>query len=202
VAPRVFRNTSRTRVTALDDRRLRVVVSPAPELTAAIPAAPLDPRARARALADGPSLRLDHARIRGLARELIPSGTDAVAGARRVNDWVHRHLRYEVTASGGDAAAILERGRGDCTEYSQLAVALLRAGGVPAEQRSGIAAGDGELVAHAWVAFHDGTGWREIDPTWGRLSVGADHIDTSVIDFVALVTLDKLTVTAVEAGTD
>jgi len=200
-APRLFPSTARIQVAVLDDHHLRVVVAPSPALAAAAPATPLDARGRSRALADDPSLRLAHARLRQVAAQIAPAGTSPAEAARKIGAWVHDHLRYEVTASGGDAVAILERGRGDCTEYSLLAVALLRAAGVPAELRSGIAAGDGELVAHAWVAFHDGTAWREIDPTWGRTSVGADHIETSVLDFVALVSLDKLAVTAVEPAT-
>lgn len=197
-APRLFPATPRTRVEVLDDRRVRVVVSPAPGLTAAIPASPLDDDARRRALADGADLRTGHPRLRALARELVPRGTSPREAAVAVGAWVHRTLRYEVTEHGGDTIAILERGTGDCTEYALLTVAILRAAGVPASIRSGVAAGDGELVAHAWVAFHDGTGWREIDPTWGRTSVGADHIETSVLDFVTLVSLDGLAITAVE----
>ncbi|MBE7454145.1 MAG: transglutaminase family protein [Kofleriaceae bacterium] len=197
-APRLFPATPRTRVEVLDDRRVRVVVSPAPGLTAAIPASPLDDDARRRALADGADLRTGHPRLRALARELVPRGTSPREAAVAVGAWVHRTLRYEVTEHGGDTIAILERGTGDCTEYALLTVAILRAAGVPATIRSGVAAGDGELVAHAWVAFHDGTGWREIDPTWGRTSVGADHIETSVLDFVTLVSLDGLAITAVE----
>ena len=198
VASRLFPTTSRTTVSVLDERRVRVAVSPAPALGDRITAAPLAAAARARALADDGDVRARHARIQQVARDLVPAGTKPADAARRVGAWVHKTLRYQVTAEGGDAVAILDRGSGDCTEYSLLTVAILRAAGVPAETRSGIAAGDGELVAHAWVAFHDGTGWREIDPTWGRDSVGADHLETSILDYVALVSLDQLTVSAVE----
>ncbi len=201
VARRLFPATPRTTVEVVDARHLRVSVTPAPALTDPIAAAPLDADARVRALADAADLRLGHARIRQLARELAPGGTAPTAAALRINRWVHDHVRYEVTARGGDAVDIAERGSGDCTEYSLLTVALLRAAGVPAELRDGVAAGDGELVAHQWVAFHDGRAWREIDPTWDRTSVGADHIETSVFDFVALVSLDRLTIAAVDAVT-
>lgn len=201
VARRLFPATPRTTVEVVDARHLRVSVTPAPALTDPIAAAPLADDARTRALADAADLRLGHARIRQLARELAPGGTAPTEAALRINRWVHDHVRYEVTARGGDAVDIAERGSGDCTEYSLLTVALLRAAGVPAELRDGVAAGDGELVAHQWVAFHDGRAWREIDPTWDRTSVGADHIETSVFDFIALVSLDRLTIAAVDAVT-
>ena len=60
-----------------------------------------------------------------------------------------------------------------------------------------LAAGD-QLVAHAWVAFHDGTGWREIDPTNGELSVGAGHPQVSTMDFLALLSVGDVRV--VELG--
>jgi transglutaminase-like putative cysteine protease len=185
----------------IDAQRVRVVVTPAPALADQVTAVPIDASTRKRALADGADVRTSHTRIKQLARDLVPPRSRPADAAVQIGAWVHKHLSYQVTASGGDAIDILERGSGDCTEYSLLTVSLLRAAGVPAETRFGVAAGGGELVAHAWVAFHDGTAWREIDPTWGRTSVGADHIETSILDFVALVSLDKLTITAIETAT-
>ena len=75
-----------------------------------------------------------------------------------------------------------------------LTASLLRTAGVPAELREGMVASGGELVAHAWVAYHDGTTWREIDPTAGELSVSAGHIELSVIDVLSLLSLDKIKV--------
>ncbi len=94
---------------------------------------------------------------------------------------------------------ILEAGRGDCSEYARLTVSLLRAAGVPAEMRDGMAAEGDEMVAHAWVGYHDGERWHEIDPTWGRMSVTAGHLPVSVVDILALISLDRLEITEIEA---
>lgn len=131
-------------------------------------------------------------RIAQLARRLAPPGTTPTAAAEAIGAWVHRRLTYEVTPRSLDGAQILEAGRGDCTEYARLTVTLLRAAGVPAEVRDGMAASGDELVAHAWVAYHDGTRWHEIDPTWGRSTVSAGHLEMSVLDALALVSLGKL----------
>jgi transglutaminase-like putative cysteine protease len=112
--------------------------------------------------------------------------------------WIKRNLTYEVTPRNVSDEAILERRRGDCTEHSRLAVALLRASGIPARTRSGFLADGGLLVAHQWVEFFDGTGWREIDPVEGSPSVDARYIDASVIDVFSLLSLAQIQVTAIE----
>ena len=53
---------------------------------------------------------------------------------------MHERLTYEVTPRTLDGAEILEAGRGDCSEYATLTVTMLRAVGVPAEVRDGMAA--------------------------------------------------------------
>jgi hypothetical protein len=144
-------------------------------------------------------LRSDDARIAKLARSLAPPGTKPIAAAERISRWVHERLTYEVTPRSLDGVEILEAGRGDCTEYARLTVTLLRAAGVPAEVRDGMAAAGDELVAHAWVAYHDGESWHEIDPTWGRDTASAGHLEMSVLDAIALVSLGKLKIVEITA---
>ena len=86
------------------------------------------------------------------------------------------------------------------TEYSVLAVSLLRAAGVPAEIRQGMAVQNAEMVAHNWIAYHDGTGWREADPTFGKASVGSGHIEASLLEFISLISVGGLKVVGVEIG--
>jgi hypothetical protein len=47
------------------------------------------------------------------------------------------------------------------------------------------------------VPFRDGHAWRETEPTDGRAFVGSGHVETSVTDFVSLVSLGKLEAVAV-----
>jgi hypothetical protein len=53
---------------------------------------------------------------------------------------------------------------GDCTEHSLLAVALLRAAGIPARPVVGLAFGESEraFVGHMWVEAYVGE-WRTLD---------------------------------------
>ncbi|RZO63965.1 MAG: lasso peptide biosynthesis B2 protein, partial [Sandaracinaceae bacterium] len=153
-----------------------------------------------RLLRADPMLRLDAPEIVGAASALAPADASAADVAAAVSSWVHAHLRYELTSENLDASTILARERGDCTEHARLAVALLRRRGIPAEVREGFTSAAGELVAHAWVTYHDGERFREIDPTGGVDRVGGDHVPMSVTDAMALIAMGDLRVVEVRAA--
>jgi hypothetical protein len=92
------------------------------------------------------------------------------------------------------AAEVILRRRGDCSEYSLLTIALLRALGVPAKIEQGLAAAGDELVAHAWVSYHDGVGWRELDPVSHQLQVSSRYLPVSLPEIVSLLALGRLRV--------
>jgi transglutaminase-like putative cysteine protease len=106
-----------------------------------------------------------------LAAELPP----AEAGLRAVA-WSHEQLAYERGATGVHTTSAEARaaGRGVCQDYAHLALAVLRAMGLPARYVSGYlypAAGTDSPVGatatgegHAWVEFWSGD-WIAADPT-------------------------------------
>ncbi|MFK7990546.1 MAG: transglutaminase domain-containing protein [Sandaracinaceae bacterium] len=190
---RLFQGRRRTASRVLADNRLEVTVQADAEPSS------LSDRARDRMTARDDELSLDDAAILAAARELGPAGTPVATMAARASRWVHRHVRYELTSDSLTAATILSRGRGDCTEYARLTVALLRSRGVPAALREGFAVAGGEMVAHAWVTYYDGERYRELDPTAGTSDVGADHIPMSVADTIAFLSIGDLRVTEVRA---
>ena len=63
------------------------------------------------------------------------------------------------------ASAALAHGQGDCTEVALVTVAALRRLGIPARFVSGVLDEDTKMTPHQWVQYHDGTRFREIDPT-------------------------------------
>jgi transglutaminase-like putative cysteine protease len=73
------------------------------------------------------------------------------------------------------ALDVLSTRRGDCNEHAVLAVALLRAAGVPARMAAGLAYQQGAFYYHAWVEYWQ-NGWRTMDPTWGQLPADLGHI--------------------------
>ncbi|MCR9166268.1 MAG: transglutaminase domain-containing protein [Nannocystaceae bacterium] len=155
---------------------------------------------REKALLDTSSaLRIHDPAIEKIRDTLTKPSMTPADKAKAITAWVHERIAYEVTPRSIDATEILEVGRGDCSEYSRLSVSLLRAAGVPAEVRSGMAAQGSEMVAHAWVAYHDGTRWHELDPTWGRMSVTAGHIPLEVTDVLALISLNQLEIETIES---
>lgn len=155
---------------------------------------------RKKALLDtSNALRIHDPAIEKIRDTLTKPSMSPADKAKAITAWVHERIAYEVTPRSIDATEILEVGRGDCSEYSRLSVSLLRAAGVPAEVRSGMAAQGGDMVAHAWVAYHDGTRWHEVDPTWGRMSVTAGHLPLEVTDVLALISLNQLEIETIEA---
>ncbi len=150
---------------------------------------------RARALEVSPFIDHDQAPLRAFL-------AGHAAGAdlpQRLSAAVHRALRYSLATAPMSATAILASGQGDCTEYSRLLVALLRAAGYPAREVSGMAySGDGEkgFAFHAWAeVFIDEAPcapddpacrgserkgrWCPLDPTWNQLTPDATHIALS-----------------------
>jgi len=160
--------------------------------------AALKPARKKALLKTSGDLRIHDPEIETVRDSLTKPEMDATAKAAVIAKWVHERVAYEVTPRSIDATEILEVGRGDCSEYALLTVSLLRSAGVPAEVRSGMAAQGGEMVAHAWVAYHDGTRWFEIDPTWGRMGVTAGHLPLEVTDVLALVSLGQMEIETIE----
>ena len=107
--------------------------------------------------------------------------------ARTLNAWIHQHFTYDPHAT--DVATpideVLAGRRGVCQDFAHVAIAVLRARGLPARYVSGYirtyrAQGDplrGADASHAWVGVWCGPhlGWLDFDPT-NNLLVSQDHI--------------------------
>ena len=97
--------------------------------------------------------------------------------------WVYRNIRYERgnTSVNTLAADVLETRSGVCQDMTHLAMAILRARGVPARYVSGLLTRQpGET--HAWLEFlHPNHGWLPADPTRGLVELnGADYLKFAV----------------------
>jgi hypothetical protein len=105
---------------------------------------------RREALEPEPLIQSGDDRIRSQARRAarwrIRGGNDPRAAAMRLNDWVYRNLRKEMSFAIPSATQILETRRGDCNEHTQLYVAMARAVGLPARVATGLAYIDGKLA--------------------------------------------------------
>ncbi|HMF33862.1 MAG TPA: transglutaminase-like domain-containing protein [Candidatus Lokiarchaeia archaeon] len=144
--------------------------------------------------------------IQAKAKEIAGADTDPAKKALDIYNWVKNNLQYvlqpQISSSDtGEKGAswALTNLEGDCSEFSDLTVAMLRAQGVPARKITGIAltdangrpfssyqkgatwdyiqstaVGNGNFTGHAWVEYYvPGAGWVSLDPTWGN--AGQDY---------------------------
>jgi hypothetical protein len=126
-----------------------------------------------------PLLEVNHPTIAALATRLRGGDTDPRVVAQRINRWVYDSLKETITIGVPSALATLEARRGDCNEHTQLAVALLRAAGVPARVAAGLAYVDGKFYYHAWPEIWLER-WVAIDPTFGQFPADASHLRLTV----------------------
>lgn len=144
---------------------------------------PVDPRTlppEARALLAEP-LDADN-EMEDLSRILLRGATTQLEAVERVIAWVSKRIRYEPPSLLPESAATCHRSRrGSCVGRSLLAADLLRRGGIPARQVTGIltARTPSELtdnsqehysetisgVRHRWIEVYvSGLGWVPSDP--------------------------------------
>ncbi|HWV57626.1 MAG TPA: transglutaminase-like domain-containing protein, partial [Longimicrobiales bacterium] len=109
------------------------------------------------------------------AREAAGGSDAPVEVARRLNEWVYRSLRKELTASVPSAIQVLEARAGDCNEHTVLFVAMARALGLPARTAVGLTYQGGRFYYHAWPEVWLDR-WVAVDPTFGQFPADAAHL--------------------------
>lgn len=108
------------------------------------------------------------------ARQIAGDDRDAWSVARKLADWTYQNLEWRLVASASAGETLATR-EADCTEFSQLFVAMARSLGLPSRMVSGLAYSGDSFGGHAWVEVWVGK-WIELDPTWGTHFVDATHI--------------------------
>ncbi|MFX1251325.1 MAG: transglutaminase family protein [Promethearchaeota archaeon] len=78
---------------------------------------------------------------------------------------IQKQLKYEIQKGEFGAKWAIETGRGDCTEFAALLVALCRAQNIPARTIAGFASDGMKWERHAAVEVFLGGQWIPIDPT-------------------------------------
>lgn len=94
---------------------------------------------------------------------------------------IGRAVKSRMTTSGEvgiqTASQALEKGSGDCTEYSLVLVAALRRHGVPARFVSGVKRDEKKnFIPHQWVQYWTGSGFVDIDATTDTLLPGLAQV--------------------------
>ena len=124
--------------------------------------------------------------IQAAARSVEGSETPRVV--RGLLAWVTHHMRYGGFQSKElGARGALDEGRGDCTDYADLFVALCRARSIPARVAKGIVTEFGEDTSkHSWAEAWLGPalGWVAFDPLW--IDLGKATTDTMKAVYLTL----------------
>lgn len=112
----------------------------------------------------------DHAKIQQIAEGI--DGQTQIDIVRNIYNYVIENMEY-TTHNDKDWGAVkaLQSKKGDCTEYSDLFVALCRAKNIPAMFAAGYTVQFGDVSPkHNWVeVFLQDYGWVPFDPSWGDI---------------------------------
>ncbi|MBX7099080.1 MAG: transglutaminase-like domain-containing protein [Myxococcaceae bacterium] len=126
------------------------------------------------------AVEADSPEIAAAAKKIVGTEKDAYVAAKKIVAWVNQSLQKDYGSSSDRATDVLRIRKGDCTEHSLLAVALLRAAGIPAKRIDGVVYLMNEdkvpaLYWHEWVEAYVGE-WTQLDPTFGQDVADATHL--------------------------
>ena len=122
----------------------------------------------------------DNPQIVALAGKLSQGKSSVCQQVRAFYDYIGNTLVYTYNGQNWGAQAALGPMGADCTEYTDLLIALSRASGVPARYFEGLLYLDKGTTAlaqteHAWPdVYLPVAGWVALDPTLGRALVNRD----------------------------
>ena len=117
-------------------------------------------------------LEKNHEKILALAKK-VKDGKSPLETAENILKLVCKELKYEgYVVKDQGALLTLEKGTGDCTDYTDLFVTLCRVKGIPARFISGVVTSwrDDDTPKHNRAEFFiEGLGWIPVDPLWTDL---------------------------------
>ncbi|MBS3815330.1 MAG: transglutaminase domain-containing protein [Hadesarchaea archaeon] len=122
----------------------------------------------------------NHSTIQQAANSITEGVNNSYLVTKKIINFVNKKLDYKVQSDRLGALQAYLSGEGDCSEYTDLSIALARAAGLPARASYGWGYGENELIGHAWPEFYlPNQGWEPADPTWtdtgGQISPGGLH---------------------------
>jgi transglutaminase-like putative cysteine protease len=110
----------------------------------------------------------DHPQIQEAAENI--EGNTEVSTVKKIYDYVVDNMEYTIPGKKAlGAVKALEQKKGDCSEYSDLFVAICRAKNIPARVITGYTVRfDDVSPKHHWVEVYlQKYGWVPFDPSWG-----------------------------------
>ncbi len=124
-------------------------------------------------LADDKKYDLDSKTVTELVEKLTGEETSYYWRARAIYQHLTDVIQYDRSSGWNNAATVLERGTGSCSEYTFALVALLRRAGIPARYVGAVSERDGDAsfddVFHRWAeVYMPGYGWVPVDANAGQ----------------------------------
>ncbi len=114
-----------------------------------------------------------------LADSLVSNSISEVDAAIRIINWVRYHMKWICTCSMpfvyGDALNTLQYGGGNCVNFGNLSLALLRAAGIPAREVFGPMIHDWtSYCGHRWVeVYYPDRGWIQYETAYWMPNEGS-----------------------------
>jgi len=114
----------------------------------------------------------DNAAIQQAASSALQGEKNVYLAAEKISQYVVDWLDYQVQDDRQGSLWALTNREGDCSEYTDLSIAMARASGIPARALYGWGYYENEnLRAHAWLEYYfPNEGWQPADPTWRETS--------------------------------
>ncbi len=149
---------------------------------------------------DSPLIKPSKA-ITAFAEQSFARGRPILSAAKDLTERIFNEFTFDPVATdvATPVSEVMERRRGVCQDFAQLAIACFRGMGLPAQYVSGYLETQpppgipkliGADASHAWLAFYcPGIGWIELDPTNGciptlhhiKIGWGRDYNDVAPI---------------------
>ena len=117
--------------------------------------------------------------LKKFVRAIAENSNDIYEVIFKIAHLIFSKVKYKKSPGRAPASIVWRRGYGDCSEYSDLMIALLRQAGIPCALATGwVVKDDNSLNGHAWIEFYTPKGkYIPIDPTWGYTNgISASHI--------------------------
>jgi len=134
------------------------------------------------------------------AQAAAGSETNPYLQAGLIYDYVAAHLTYQSNNSVQGALATLQRGGGECGDYSAVFVAMCRAVGIPARPVVGFMATSGPNH-HVWAEFYlQNIGWVPVDATFGDQGDTADDRYFASLDNQRIILTKNYNITLVPSA--
>jgi hypothetical protein len=126
-------------------------------------------------LTPSPLIQSNHAQIKAQVEKIIKPTDTAVQKAKKIVNWVYRHVEKKPVLSVPNALEVLKNKVGDCNEHAVLTTALFRTAGIPAQIEAGLLYQRGRFYYHAWNIIYLGR-WITADAVFNQFPADVTHI--------------------------